>query len=184
VKVFKKDLQAICDSASLLTKDSLLQLYYTPVLWSNNMQATAKLITVDIGKNSVKGFKLDGKAFLVHQVDTLLNAGKFNQMTGRTIRGWLEHDTVRKVTVSGNAEMLYFPKNKNQVSGMNRTNCTEIYMWFRAGEAERVTLVPRTTGNIDPIRDVDMENAKLKGFNWQYPKRPTRFGLHTENKSE
>lgn len=179
VRIFKKDLQAICDSATMMTKDSLMHLYYTPVLWSGKMQATSKIISVDIGKNSIKGFKLDGKAFLIQQVDSLTNADKFNQMTGRTIIGLIEKDTIRKVTVTGNAEMLYFPKNKNSIIGLNKTNCSEIFMWFKNSEMDRVTLVPLTTGNVDPLKDVDMENAKLKGFNWLPDKRPvSRAHLH------
>ncbi len=62
VRLYKKNLQAVCDSASLNTQDSLLQLFKSPYLWSNHSQATSKIIKVDIGKNSIKGFKLDGRA--------------------------------------------------------------------------------------------------------------------------
>jgi lipopolysaccharide export system protein LptA len=178
VRIYKKDIQAICDSASMVTKDSLLHLHYTPVLWSNSMQATSKFITVDIGKNSVKGFKLDGKAFLIQQVDSLSGRDKFNQLSGRTITGQIRRDTIRKVTVTGNAEMLYFPKNKDKIIGMNKTACTQIFMWFNNGEIDRVSLQPLTTGNIEPIDRVEISNARLKGFNWQSDKRPTRSRLH------
>src|SRR6185312_14057604 len=62
VKIYKTDLQAMCDSATMNTQDSLMQLFNTPVLWSTNAQATSKLIKVDIGKSTVKGFHLEGKA--------------------------------------------------------------------------------------------------------------------------
>ena len=71
VKIYKKDLQAMCDSATMNTQDSLLQLFNTPVLWSTNSQATSKIIRVDIGKNRIKGFHLEGKAFLIQEVDSL-----------------------------------------------------------------------------------------------------------------
>jgi hypothetical protein len=38
-------------------------------------------------------------------------------------------------------------------------------------------------GVIDPLTVVDIENAKIKGFNWQYNKRPrSRFELHPAKK--
>ncbi len=179
VKIYKKDLQAMCDSASMSTHDSLLQLFNTPVLWSTNSQATAKIIKVDIGKNKLKGFHLEGKAFLIQQVDSL-NKDKFQQLSGKTIDGIISEDTIRRVIVTGNAEILYYPKNKAKLMGLNKTTCTEIYMWFKKGEIDKVTMKPRTEGNIDPLRTVDLENAKIKGFNWQYNKRPrSRFELHT-----
>jgi lipopolysaccharide export system protein LptA len=178
VKVYKKDLQAVCDSSTMSTKDSLIQLFNTPVLWSNNSQATSKIIKVDLGKNTIKGFHLEGKAFLIQQVDSL-NPDKFQQLTGRSIDGIISNDTVRRVIVTGNAEILYYPKNKKKIIGLNRTTCTEIYMWFKNGEIEKVTMKPKTIGKIDPIKTVDIENAKIKGFNWQYNKRPkSRFELH------
>jgi lipopolysaccharide export system protein LptA len=178
VRIFKKDLQAICDSSTLNTKDSLLQLFKTPVLWSHNSQATSRVIKVDIGKNDVKGFKLDGKAFLIQQLDSV-NTDKFNQLSGKIIDGFIREDTVRKVVVTGNAEIMYYPKNKDKIVGLNNTTCEIINMWMKSGEVEKVTLKPKTVGKIDPLVSVDVENAKLKGFNWLYNKRPvSRFDLH------
>lgn len=179
VRIYKKDLQAMSDSATMNTQDSLLQLFNTPVLWSTNSQATSKIIKVDIGKNKIKGFHLEGKAFLIQQADTLTNKDKFNQLTGRTIDGLISEDTIRRVIVTGNAEILYYPKNKTKLMGLNKTTCSEIYMWFKKGDIDKVTMKPQTLGNIDPLNAVDIENAKIKGFNWQYSKRPrSRFELH------
>lgn len=176
VKIFKSDLQAKADSASLNTKDSLLQLFRNPVLWSNKSQATAKLIKVNIGKNSINGFKLENNSFLIQQADTI---DKYNQLSGRSLEGFILHDTIRKVIVTGNAEMLYFVKNKNKLAGLNKTTCAEINMWFKNEEIDRVTLKPKVEGTITPLKDVDPENAKIKGFNWQYDKRPkSRNELH------
>lgn len=184
VKIYKTDLQAMCDSATMNTQDSLMKLFNTPVLWSTNSQATSKLIKIDIGKNSVKGFHLDGKAFLIQQVDSM-NKNKFNQLSGRTIDGLISEDTIRRVIVTGNAEVLYYPKNKDKLMGLNKTTCSEIYMWFKKGEIEKATMKPLTNGDIDPIKMVDIENAKIKGFNWQYAKRPrSRFDLHTIPKED
>jgi len=182
VKIYKKDLQAMCDSATLNTQDSLMQLFNTPILWGKNSQATSKLITVDIGKNRIKGFHLDGKAFLIQVADSI-HPDKFNQLSGRTIDGLISEDTMRRVIVTGNAEILYYPRSKSKLMGLNKTSCSEIYMWFKKGEINKVTMKPKTDGNIDPLKQVDIENAKIKGFNWQYQKRPlSRFDLHSTQK--
>ena len=178
VRIFKKDLQAACDSSSMNTRDSILELFGSPFIWGKLMQATSRIMKIHLNKKELKGFTLDGKALLINQVDSL-HPNMFNQLLGRTITGTITQDTIRKVVVSGNAEMLYFPKNNKSFVGLNRTTGTEIHMWFKQGEASRVTIRSKTEGTVDPIKDVDLTNARLKGFNWQYEKRPkSRFELH------
>ncbi len=180
VKIYKSDLQARADSASLNTKDSLLQLFRNPVLWSTRSQATGKLIKIYLGKNTVNGFKLESNSFLINQADTI---DKFNQLSGRSIEGFIKNDTIRKVIILGNAEALYYVKNKKTIAGLNKTTCAEINMWFKNGDIDRSTLKPEVVGNITPIKDVDPEATKIKGFNWQYDKRPrSRWELHEKNK--
>ena len=182
VKIFKNDLQAMADSASLNTKDSLLQLFKNPMLWSTRSQATSKLIKVYIGKRTVNGFKLESNAFLIQQVDSLDN-DKFNQLTGRSIEGLIRNDTMRKVIIIGNAEVLYYVKNKKAVAGLNKTTTSEINMWFKNDDIDRVTLKPQVDGKVTPINDVDPESTKIKGFNWQYSKRPkSKQELHPAKK--
>jgi len=182
VKIFKSDLQAMSDSASLNTKDSLLQLFKNPMLWSTRSQATSKLIKVYVGKSTLNGFKLESNAFLIQQVDSL-NPDKYNQLTGRSIEGLIRNDTVRKVIINGNAEALYYVKNKNAIAGLNKTTTTEINMWFKNDEIERVTLKPQVDGLVTPIKDVNPETTKIKGFNWQYEKRPkSKNDLHVYEK--
>lgn len=176
VRIFKKDMQGVCDSASLNTMDSLLQMFRNPVLWNGKSQATAKLISVDIWDKSVRGFHLDNKAFLIQEVDSI---NKFNQLSGRQIDGLITNDSIRRIIVNGNAEAIYYPKNKNKVIGQNKTACSEIVMWFKNGEVERATFKPKTEGVIDPINTADIEGSRLKGFNWIYGKRPkSRWELH------
>ncbi len=183
VRLFKKDLQAVCDSATLNTKDSLIQLFKSPVMWSHRAQATAKYIKVDIGKEQIKGFTLDGKAFFIQLADSLI-PDRYNQLTGKTIVGIIARDSIRKTTILGNAEALYFVKNDKKFVGLNRTKAPEIVMWMKNGDLARVTMKSKTEGTVDPINDVDIANAKLPGFNWQLEKRPkSKKDLHPQKLS-
>lgn len=178
VRVFKKDVQALCDSASMNSADSLLRLFRAPVLWFKNSQATARIIQVKIGNNTVKGFELEGMAFLTQTADTLRN-DKFNQLTAKKIEGFMSRDTIRKVVAVGNAEIYYYPKNKEKFTGLNKTTGSEIIALFKKGEIDKITMRPKTSGVVDPIKTVDLKNSVLKGFNWQYNKRPrSKADLH------
>jgi lipopolysaccharide export system protein LptA len=176
VRAYKKDLQSVCDSASMVTGDSLLQFFGTPLIWSDRMQGSAKFIRVTIGNNRIRGFSLENRAFLIQQADSV-DRGRFNQMTGRTIDGFFGNDTLRKIVVTGNAEIYYFPGDKGKPVGLNKTTSDLINIWMREGEIGRVTMKPKTDGVIEPMRDVNPAVARLKGFNWQPKRRPGRRDL-------
>ncbi|MBS1651538.1 MAG: hypothetical protein JSU07_05960 [Bacteroidetes bacterium] len=179
VRIYKKDMQAVADSAVLSTKDSLVQLFKNPILWSKQSQATAKKIKLFLGNKTINGFKLEGNAFLIQLADSIDSIPKYNQLSGRSIEAIIRKDTVKKVLVIGNANAYYFAKNKTKFLGLNKSNSDNITLWFSNNEIERVTFFPKTTGDVTPIKDVDVEVAKLKGFSWQYNKRPKgRFDLH------
>lgn len=178
VKIYKSDLQAVCDSATMNTKDSLLQLFGNPMLWAKNSQITGKRIEVDVTKYEIKSFRIEGKVLMIQNADTL-KPNIFNQMAGKKLEGFLLRDTLRKIIITDNAEMIYFPKNKSSIIGLNQTTCQVIHLWFKNGDISKVTLKPKSVGKIDPLKKVDLENAKLKGFNWQYDNRPkSRFALN------
>jgi lipopolysaccharide export system protein LptA len=172
VKLLKKDVQAQCDSASLNTKDSLMQLFKTPILWSHNSQATAKNIKINIGKNTINGFKLDGNSFLIQLVDSLDSIPKYNQLSGKTIESFIKQDTIRKTVILGNADAYYYAKNKTKTIGLNKTDCNQITLWFKNNEIDRTTFKNKTNGEVNPLKEIDIENAKLKGFTWLYNNRP------------
>jgi lipopolysaccharide export system protein LptA len=176
VRIFRKDLQGICDSAAYSSKDSLLQLFRNPVLWSNGAQATAKNIKIFTGSNTVKGFLMEGNAFLLQPADSFQ---RYHQLSGKTIEAIVAQDTIRKAIVKGNAEVYYFPRSNNKTAGLNRLKSAEIILWFRHNEVLRSSIRPKTEGAVDPIREVDAAAARLKGFQLLYHKRPqSRFRLH------
>ena len=184
VKIFNNKVQGRCDSAAFNSGDSLMTLFYSPILWGERSQATARKISFELGQKSLKSFILDGQAFLMQQVDSN-NNDKFNQLSGKSIQGVLVQDSIRKVTVNGNVEILYFPKNKNRVMGLNNTNCKEAVLWFKHNDIDRVALRPKTMGNLKPLKNVDPGNIRLEGFSWQYAGRPkSRKELHDKTKSQ
>jgi lipopolysaccharide export system protein LptA len=169
VRLFKKDMQAICDSASYSSKDSLLQLFYEPVLWSNRSQATGKKIKIRMDSAAIKGFILENSAFLINQVDS---SDKFNQLSCKNIEAFFADDTIRKAILTDNVEVLYYAKEKAKIVGMNHTTCAFMNIWFKNEEIERSTMNTKAVGSITPIKDVTMAEGQLKGFSWQYDKRP------------
>lgn len=169
VRLYKTNLQALCDSASYNSVDSLMQLFYNPVLWSNRSQATGKKIKIKINNKSIQGFILESNAFIINQVDSTDN---YNQLACKNIEAFFENDTIRKAILTENVDVLYYVKNKTKLVGLNKTTCSSMNIWFKNEDVERATLNTKPKGTITPLADVTLDDMKLKGFNWQYDKRP------------
>ena len=173
VKIYKKDLQGLCDSLGYSSHDSLMKLYNSPVLWTSNGQVTAKQINVVTGKSSVKSFELNGNAIVIQKVDSL-DDNKFNQIEGRRIEGFIEKDTIRKLNVISNAQIIYYVKEKKNYKGVNKTICSDLTVWFNAGGVDRATYRNKPESTVLPLKSVDDKEMRLKNFVWLESKRPKK----------
>ncbi|MGE0566393.1 MAG: OstA-like protein [Bacteroidia bacterium] len=170
VKIFKTDLQAVCDSANFNGLDSLLKLYNNPIIWSNNSQGTGSLIQIKMAEKSIRSFELIKNAFLINNTDTVNK--KYNQMSCQKIEAFFENDTIRSAFLRGNVEMLYYVKNENKWTGLNNTICSQVNAYFKIEEIHKTTLLSKPKGTIKPMLELKEEDLYLKGFNWMPNKRP------------
>lgn len=169
VRIFKSDLQALCDSVSYNSIDSLMHLYYSPILWSNRSQATGNLIKIKINNKSIQGFILENNAFLINQADSL---NKFNQLSCKNIEAFFDKDTIRKAVLTDNVNIIYYVKENNKYVGANKTTCSSMILWFKNEEITRSVLNSKPQGNVTPLGELKEEDKTLKGFSWQDEKRP------------
>ncbi len=173
VKIYKKNLQGMCDSLVYAVHDSLMKLYNSPVLWTNNGQVTAKSINVTAGSQSVKYFELLTNAIVIQKVDSL-DENKFNQISGRKIEGYIERDTIRKLNIKGNAQIIYYVKQKNSYRGVNKTICTDITVWMNSEGVNKATFKNKPESTVYPLAEFDDKETRLKDFVWLESKRPKK----------
>ncbi len=169
VQIFKKDLQGVCDSLYYASSDSCMTLYKSPIMWSKTSQLTSKEMRINISKNTIKSFLLTGNAFVIEKVDSL----KYNQIKGREILGTFEKDTLRKINVTGNSQVVYYLKDdKGKLIGLNKTDCTDMIVRFKKSGIGKITFIKKPKAIIIPIKGLDPTAHMLKGFVWLEEKRP------------
>jgi hypothetical protein len=81
--------------------------------------------------------------------------------------------------VNGNAVTLYFLKNKDHYSGMNKLESSKINVYLLKSKIDSISFFPQPEGKTVPIKDLTPEEAKLKGFLWRESEKPkNRFDLY------
>ncbi len=173
VKFFKKDLQGVCDSLVYTTHDSLMVMYNSPMMWAGNGQVTAKQIRVTVSEHGVKYFELLQNALVIQKSDSL-DENKFNQITGKKIEGFFANDSIRKLNVISNAQIIYYVKQKKNYKGVNKTICTDLTVWFNADGVDRATFRNKPESTIYPLKEIDDKEMRFKNFMWLENKRPRK----------
>ncbi len=71
VRLFKSNLQGICDSLFYSTQDSILRLFHKPVLWSGGNQLSAEYIEIWTKNREIDQLHMQQLAFLINQEDSV-----------------------------------------------------------------------------------------------------------------
>lgn len=169
VRVFRDDMQMVCDSMVYLGSDSTMHLYTDPICWSENQQIAADSMTVYIVNGSVEHAVGKGSALCVME-DTL---GYFNQMSGKEVTAYLEEGEVKIVDMSGNALTIYFPKeDTGDFVGMNTTESSFIRMFIEKRKIHHIRFTKETTGVLYPMDQLPESGDRLALFFWEIEARP------------
>ena len=169
VRVYRDDMQMVCDSMVYLGSDSTIYLYTDPICWSDNQQISADSMRVFI-INGVIDHAVGIKNALCVMNDTL---DIFNQMSGKELTAYLIDGEVRIVDVSGNALTIYYPKEEDGgYVGLNTTESSFIRVYVENQEVQRIRFTQATTGVLYPLDKVPENTDRLAIFFWEEESRP------------
>jgi lipopolysaccharide export system protein LptA len=175
VRFYKKDLQGICDSLAYQMKDSVMRLFKDPVLWSEVHQLTAEKIEYRPHIPGPDIARLENNGFIISREDSI----KYNQISGKLLLGYIYNNALKKIEVNGNAITLYYLKNKDHYSGMNKLESSKINVYLLKGKIDSISFFPKPEGKTIPLKDLTPDEAMLKGFLWRESEKPkNRFDLY------
>ena len=167
VKFFKYNIQGKCDSLSYTFKDSIIKMFYDPVIWPDSNQITADTIKIFIKNNQISKFRLIEKSFITSKEDT----GKFNQIKGAEMTGYFQDNNLQRVFVEGNSETVYFTRNDaEQIIGVNKGKSSNLLIKLYNNQISQIRMLKNPTGTLYPIKE--KEKTELEGFQWLEVYRP------------
>ena len=169
VRVFKSNLQAVCDSLTYDTRDSVFQFFVEPIIWSDTSQFYADTVRMLSANGGIDRILLNSNAFILNSTDEIF----FNQVNGRNIVAYFREDELRRMHVTGNARSVYYALDDRQAYiGVNQTQATRMILFFGNNEVERIKFINQPTAQLLPMGQTNHQTLRLEGFRWERARRP------------
>ena len=171
VKIYKTDLQAKADSITYSFYDSIIRLYYDPVIWHEENQLTADYIEIHTRNKKMDKMLLENSSFIISQKDTTV----FNQMKGKRMVCFFRDNKLYKINVSGNGQTIYYPEDDdNEFIGMNKAECSDLIIFLDEGDIDRINFLTKPDATMYPLQEAPENEKILKGFKWHGQERPRK----------
>lgn len=178
VRLFSDSLQAVGDSLFYSGEDSAFRLFKQPVVWARESQITGDTIYMFTENKKPSRLYVFENALTVNKVGT----GYYNQIKGRTINGYFKNGNIDFMRAKGNAESIYYAQDEgSKFIGVNKATADVIDMYFEEKKPEKVIFRSNLVGTTYPMRQVNHEELKLRGFKWLEDLRPkTKYELFAD----
>lgn len=172
VRIFKSNMQAVSDSMSFSTADSIFWFYKInalPIIWSDTSQFSGDTIKMAMRDKKLDRIWLRQNAFVINSEDGQL----FNQIKGRHTTAYFRENEVREMWVDGNAEAVYYAlDDKRAYIGVNQTQCSEMRLYFGDNKVNSIKFYAEPKGTFSPMSKEGKSPRKLDGFFWDRARRP------------
>lgn len=168
VRFYRTDIQGVCDSLVYFSKDSVVQLHQNPVIWSEIHQLSANSIELVQRANSPDELHMKDNSFIISKQDT----GRFDQIKGKEMIGFVEQGELNRVNVDGNGQTLYYARDKEAVLGLNQAESSTIDIRFKDGKIHQIAFKNQPQGKLIPLKSLKAGDKTLSGFDWKINRRP------------
>lgn len=170
VRFYKNDVQGLCDSLVYSSRDSVLNMYKDPILWSDNNQLSGEFVQAFTKNKKVNKIQIQRSAVAVQHEDSIY----YNQLSGKEIIAYVDSGQLRRVNVNGNAETIYYPRDDKDSTliGINKTQSSFVVMYLKNKKVNRIVMTSATTGIMYPLTQLSGGDLYLKNFFWIEDQRP------------
>jgi lipopolysaccharide export system protein LptA len=169
VRIYKSDLQAVCDSLTYSGTDSLFRFFKKPLMWSDSTQFSGDTINIQLVKGKIDRIKMLNNALIINDETSDL----YDQIKGKNITSFFVNGKMNKMQVLGNAESVYYAKDDAKAFiGVNKVQCSSMLINWGEKEVLGIHFYTQPQGVLTPMRQVKPELMRLQGFNWSPKRQP------------
>ena len=173
VKIFRRDIQACCDSMVYCDLDSIARFYIDPIVWNEgNRQYTSDSLFVLVGGGGARKASLQGNAFVITQHDEIC----YDQIKGAEVMAYFDSttNTILRFDALGGSAALFYLEENGVLATVNKVESKILSAWLKEGSIDQVYYFESPKNNAYPVVQLPQADKQMKGFNWNPDIRPTR----------
>ncbi len=165
VRAYRKDVQAVCDSMVMLSRDSVLIMYKDPILWSDGRQIVGEEIRAYMADSTIRFAHVIGQAFSIEQMPDTIH---YNQITSKEMKTYFTDGRLRLNQAEGNVLTLYYAEDSadSTLIGLNYLETDTMRMYFTPARKMDKIWACKHNGVMYPISQIPPDKYFLPGFAW------------------
>ena len=173
VKMFRSDFQSVCDSLTMTTIDSIINMHKSPVLWNGNNQITSDIMHIITRNNQIVRADFEGKPLTVAEIDTT----HYNQVAGKEMTAHFRDNQIYRNDVNGNVRTIYYMQEDDspEITLMAYIEAGDMTSYIENQQVVGITYRGNPSYIFYPIDKIpETQPTKLDGFKWEANRRPTQ----------
>ncbi len=171
-RMWRHDFQSVCDSLVYMTSDSVMYLFYDPIVWMGNTQLIADTIYITYLNGNLDKLQMRTKAFIVSMEST----SDFQQIKSKNMEGFFKDNELDLLYARENAETIYYVfDEKMRLIAINIAKSEDVTIRFEDNEARKITFISKPEGTLNPEESVSDSQKQLEGLRWEKSKRPKHY---------
>jgi hypothetical protein len=86
--------------------------------------------------------------------------------------GYFDRNQLYKIDVFGNGQTVYYPKDKNDIIGVNKAASSNLVIFIENKKVKKIKFYPKPDATLYPLEKAPKDELILKGFIWLDYYRP------------
>lgn len=163
VRMYRTDVQGVCDSLVYNSKDSCMTMYRDPILWNEGQQLLGEEIKIYMNDSTIDWAHIINQALTVEMKDSV----HYNQVSGKEMKAYFENGDMRRVEVIGNVLIAFYPVEKDStMTGFNSGEGSLMHLYLKDRKMEKAKLIGKSNGILYPMNQIPPDKLRLPTFAW------------------
>lgn len=176
VRMFRNDVQAVCDSMVICSLDSTITLYFDPIAWNANRQLLGDSIKVFLNDSTVREVHVMQNALSLERMVNLKDTDKvyYNQVSSKRMNAYFDEGNIRMSEAIGNVMSVYYPVEESDSSIIGMVYIETDTMRMFVGDRRQLEKIwtSKAEGVMYPLNQVPAGKDYLPNFGWYDYIRP------------
>lgn len=170
VKIFREDMQVVCDSVRFCELDSIVRFHIDPIIWNEDKrQYTADSLFVLVKKEGIDRADLMSNAFIAVQEDSV----SFDQIKAAEVMAYFGADTeLTRFDALGGVSCIFYMEENGTLATVDKIEGKMMSAILKDGEIDRVYYFDNIKNNLYPVVQLSESDRTLKGFSWRPDLKP------------